>query len=236
MGDLALKPTHDLGNSVLRSKTDPQNLPMYRILVAEDHPLFRIAIKQLLTKTLGKIVVCEAGDAQEALHLLRTQSLDMAILDIGLSGRSGTELLQDLKRVSPQLRVLVLSMFPEEQYAVRVFQKGGDGYLRKNAAPGEVVRAVKTILAGQEYVSDTVAQQLAREAKSDTAKLPHETLSSRESQVFQLLVSGKGLTEIAGTLKLNVTTVSTYRARILEKTNVKTNADLVRYAMHHNLV
>jgi DNA-binding NarL/FixJ family response regulator len=209
---------------------------MYRILIVEDHPLFRSAIKHLLTQTLGKLVISEAGEAQQALHLVRTQSLDMAILDISLSGRSGTELLQDLKRLSPRLRILVMSMFPEEQYAVRVFQKGGDGYLRKNALPEEVVRAVKTILAGQEYVSETVAQQLALEAKSDITKLPHETLSGRESQVFQLLVAGKGVTEIAGTLKLNVTTVSTYRARILEKTNVKTNADLVRYAMHHNLV
>jgi len=209
---------------------------MYRILIIEEHPLFRSAFRHLLTKTLGKLVISEAGEAQQALHLVRTQSLDMAILDISLSGRSGTELLQDLKRLSPRLRILVMSMFPEEQYAVRVFQKGGDGYLRKNAHPEEVVRAVKTILAGQEYVSETVAQQLALEAKSDITKLPHETLSSRESQVFQLLVAGKGVTEIAGTLKLNVTTVSTYRARILEKTNVKTNADLVRYAMHHNLV
>jgi len=173
---------------------------MYRILIIEEHPLFRSAIKQLLTKTLGKLVVSEVGEAQQALHLVRTQSLDMAILDIGLSGRSGMELLQDIKRVSPQLRILVLSMFPEEQYAVRVFQKGGDGYLRKNAHPGEVVRAVKKILSGQEYVSETVAQQLALEAKSDITKLPHETLSSRESQVFQLLVAGKGVTEIAGTL------------------------------------
>ena len=209
---------------------------MHRILIVEDHPLFRSAIKHLLTKTLGKLVISEAGEAQQALHLVRTQSLDMAILDISLSGRSGMELLQELKRLSPRLRILVMSMFPEEQYAVRVFQKGGDGYLRKNAHPEEVVRAVKKILAGQEYVSETVAQQLALEAKSDITKLPHEMLSDRESQVFQLLVAGKGVTEIAGTLKLNVTTVSTYRARILEKTNVKTNADLVRYAMHHNLV
>jgi two-component system invasion response regulator UvrY len=221
---------------VHRSRTDLQNLLLYRILIVEDHPLFRSAIKQLLTKTFRKIVVSEAGEAQEALHLVRSRSLDMAILDISLSGRSGTELLQDLKRVNPQLRVLVLSMFPEEQYAVRVFQRGGDGYLRKNAHPEEVVHAVKKILAGEEYVSETVAQHLALEAKSDTIKLPHETLSSRESEVFQLLVAGKGITEIAETLKLNVTTVSTYRARILEKIDTKTNADLVRYVMHHNLV
>ncbi|HZH49962.1 MAG TPA: response regulator transcription factor, partial [Nitrospira sp.] len=112
---------------------------MYRILIIEEHPLFRSAIRHLLTKTLGKLVISEAGEAQQALHLVRTQSLDMAILDISLSGRSGTELLQDLKRLSPRLRILVMSMFPEEQYAVRVFQKGGDGYLRKNAHPEEVV-------------------------------------------------------------------------------------------------
>ncbi|MBU6433703.1 MAG: response regulator transcription factor [Nitrospirae bacterium] len=209
---------------------------MHRILIVEDHPLFRSAIKQLLTKALGNIVVREAGDGQEALHLVRSQSLDMAILDISLQGRSGTDLLREFKRASADLRILVLSRFPEEQYAVRVFQSGGDGYLRKNADTKEVVRAVRKILNGEEYVSDAVAQHLALEAKSDAVKLPHETLSSRESQVFQLLVAGKGITEIAGTLKLNVTTVSTYRARILEKIDTKTNADLVRYAMHHNLV
>jgi two-component system, NarL family, invasion response regulator UvrY len=208
---------------------------MHRILIVDDHPLFRSAIKQLFTKTLGKVVVSEAADAQEALHLVRNQSLDLAILDISLRGRSGTDLLRELKRASADLRILVLSMFPEEQYAVRVFQSGGNGYLRKNADPREVIRAVKKILDGEEYVSDAVAQHLALEAKSDT-KLPHETLSSRESQVFELLVAGKGITEIAETLKLNVTTISTYRARILEKIDTKTNADLVRYAMHHNLV
>lgn len=209
---------------------------MYRILIVEDHPLFRSAIKQLLTKALGKVAVSEAGDAQEALHLVLNQALDMAILDINLPGRSGTDLLVDLKRASAGLRVLVLSMFPEEQYAVRVFKAGANGYLRKNVDPGEVVRAVKKILAGEEYVSESVAQQLALEARSDVLKLPHETLSGREYQVFHLLVAGKGVTEIAESLKLNVTTVSTYRSRILEKTNVKTNADLVRYAIHHSLV
>ncbi|HLZ33035.1 MAG TPA: response regulator transcription factor, partial [Nitrospira sp.] len=211
-----------------RPREERSAIPViHRILIVEDHPLLRSAIKQLLTKALGKVVVSEARDAQEALHLVRSQSLDMAILDISLQGRSGTDLnlLRELKRVSAGLRILVLSMVPEEHYAVRVFQSGGNGYLRKNADPREVIRAIKKVLDGEEYVSDAVAQHLALEAKSDTIKLPHETLSSRESQVFQLLVAGRGITQIAETLKLNVTTVSTYRARILEKIDTKTNAD-----------
>jgi two-component system, NarL family, invasion response regulator UvrY len=208
----------------------------YRILIVDDHPLFRSAINRLLTKAFEQIEVSEAGDAREALRLVRSQPLDMAILDISLPDRSGADLLVGLKRANADLRILVLSIFPEEQYAVRVFQSGGNGYLNKNAEPNEVVRAVKKVLDGEEYVSDPVAQYLALEVKSHSITLPHETLSNRECQVFQLLVAGKGLTEIAETLKLNVTTVSTYRARLLEKLNLKTNADLVRYAMHQDLV
>ena len=230
-----LASTRDHRPRELPGKIGRQQQLRYRILIVDDHPLFRSAINQLLTNAFEQVEVSEAGDAQEALRLVRSQAFDMAILDISLPDRSGVELLSDLTRADADLRILVLSMFPEEQYAVRVFQSGGNGYLTKNAEPNVVVRAVKKILDGEEFVSDSVAQYLAREAKSHSITLPHETLSNRECQVFRLLVAGKGLTEIAETLDLNVTTVSTYRARLLEKLNLKTNADLVRYAMHQDL-
>lgn len=209
---------------------------MHRILIIEDHPLFRSAITQLLTNTFGHVVVGETGDARRALQFVRSQPLDMAILGIDLPGRNGTDLLADLKRARASLRVLALGTFPEEQYAVRVFRAGANGYLRKNVDPEEVIRAVKKILAGEEYVGDAVARQLTEEAKMDGLTFPHEALSGRELQVFHLLVAGRGVTEIAESLKLNVATVNTYRTRVLGKTNVKTNADLVRYAIHHSLV
>ena len=231
-----LSPTREHRPREVPGKIGPQQQLRHRILIVDDHPLFRSAINQLLTNAFGQVEVSEAGDAQEALRLVRSQPLDMAILDIRLPDRSGTELLSDLTRANAKLRILVLSIFPEEQYAVRVFQSGGNGYLSKNAESNEVVRAVKKILNGEEYVSDSVAQYLAREAKSHSITMPHETLSNRECQVFRLLVAGQGLTEIAETLELNVTTVSTYRARLLEKLNLKTNADLVRYALNQDLV
>jgi DNA-binding NarL/FixJ family response regulator len=231
-----LSPTREHRPREVPGKIDSQQQLRHRILIVDDHPLFRNAINQLLTNAFGQVEVSEAGDAQEALRLVRNQPVDMAILDIRLPDRSGTELLSDLTRANAKLRILVLSIFPEEQYAVRVFRSGGNGYLSKNAESNEVVRAVKKILNGEEYVSDSVAQYLAREAKSHSIVMPHETLSKRECQVFRLLVAGKGLTEIAETLELNVTTVSTYRARLLEKLNLKTNADLVRYALNQHLV
>jgi len=231
-----LSPTREHRPREVPGKIGPQQQLRHRILIVDDHPLFRSAINQLLTNAFGQVEVSEAGDAQEALRLVRSQPLDMAIVDIRLPDRNGTELLSDLTRANAKLRILVLSIFPEEQYAVRVFQSGGNGYLSKNAESNEVVRAVKKILNGEEYVSDSVAQYLAREAKSHSITMPHETLSNRECQVFRLLVAGQGLTEIAETLELNVTTVSTYRARLLEKLNLKTNADLVRYALNQDLV
>lgn len=231
-----LSPTREHRPREVSGMIGPQQQLRHRVLIVDDHPLFRSAINQLLTNAFGQVEVSEAGDAQEALRLVRSQPLDMAILDIRLPDRSGTELLSDLTRANAKLRILVLSIFPEEQYAVRVFQSGGNGYLSKNAESNEVVRAVKKILNGEEYVSDSVAQYLAREAKSHSITMPHETLSNRECQVFRLLVAGNGLTEIAETLELNVTTVSTYRARLLEKLNLKTNADLVRYALKQDLV
>ena len=231
-----LSPTREHRPREVPGKIGPQQQLRHRILIVDDHPLFRSAINQLLTNAFGQVEVSEAGDAQEALRLVRSQPLDMAIVDIRLPDRNGTELLSDLTRANAKLRILVLSIFPEEQYAVRVFQSGGNGYLSKNAESNEVVRAVKKILNGEEYVSDSVAQYLAREAKSHSITMPHETLSNRECQVFRLLVAGNGLTEIAETLELNVTTVSTYRARLLEKLKLKTNADLVRYALKQDLV
>ncbi len=221
---------------VNRTKKEPQRPLVHKVLIAESCPLFRSAIKQVLEKTVHRAQITETGTAQEAVRVVRRQSFDLAILDISLPDRNGTDLVKELKLANADLRILVLTMLPEAEYAVRVFQSGANGYLSKNAPPQEVADAVKIILDGKEYVSNAAAQHLAREVKSTFVKFPHETLSSRESQVFRGLVAGNGLTEIAETLNLNVTTVSTYRARVLGKIHAKTNADLVRYAVHHNLV
>ncbi|HJT19748.1 MAG TPA: response regulator transcription factor [Nitrospira sp.] len=164
---------------VNRTKKEPQKPLVHTVLIAESCPLFRSAIKHLLEQVVRHVDITETGTAQEALHAVRRQSFDLAILDISLPDRNGTDLVKELKQAGSNLRILVLTMLPEAQYAVRVFQSGGNGYLNKNAPPEEVAHAIKTILDGKEYVSKTAAQHLALEVKSTFVKFPHETLSSR---------------------------------------------------------
>lgn len=208
--------------------------PRQRILIVEDHPLFRQGVIYLLSKALRDATFSEADDSAEALRLIKSKPWDAVLLDISLPDRSGIDLLADIKRLRPHLPVLILTMYPEEKYAVRVFKAGADGYLRKNAAPAEVIEALKTVMSGQKYVANSVGQRFAIELGSGKLRDPHETLSEREHQVFRFLVAGRGLTDIAAELNLNVATVSTYRHRILEKTNLTNNAELIRYAIEHN--
>ena len=209
---------------------------MLRILIADDFPLFRRGVKELLTDGLESVTVGECGNSHDLLELVRRNKWDVVILDITMPGSSGTETLKQLKAEYPKLPVLVLSMHPEDQYAVRMFKAGADGYLTKASAPDELVEAIKKVLGGGQYVSSTLGEKLALTFKASTGSVPHEHLSDREYEVMCLIASGKTVSEIAETMHLGVTTISTYRARILEKMNLKNNAELTRYALKRGLV
>lgn len=209
---------------------------MLKLLIADDFPLFRRGVKELLTDGLGAVTVGECGNAHDLLELVRHKKWDGVILDITMPGSTGTETLKQLKAEYPKLPVLVLSMHPEDQYAVRMFKAGADGYLTKASAPEELVKAMKKVLSGGQYVSPSLAEMLAVTLKASTGGIPHERLSDREYAVMCLIASGKTVSEIAETMHLGVTTISTYRARILEKMNLKNNAELTRYALKRGLV
>ena len=209
---------------------------MIQILIADDHPIVREGLKQILEETPDMLVADEAGNAQEVLDKVWKNDYDVLLLDISMPGRSGLDIIKELKSAKPNLRVLVLSVHPEEQYAVRVLKAGASGYLTKESDPDELIAAIRKVSQGRKYVSASLAEKLAFELGMDTERPPHETLSDREYQVLCMIASGKPVKEIAKELSLSVKTVSTYRSRILEKMNMKNNAELTRYAIKHELV
>ncbi len=209
---------------------------MLKILVADDFPLFRRGVKELLVDEFRSVIIGEAGTVNEMLELARAEPWDVVVMDISMPGRCGAEAVRDLKREHPSLPVVILTMHPEEQYAVRMFKAGADGYLTKQAYPTELVLAIRKILAEGKYVSHSVGKQLAIQADADTHKQPHECLSDREYQVLSLIAAGKTRMEIAEELSLSVATINTYRARILEKLQLKNNVELTRFAIQHDLV
>jgi two-component system invasion response regulator UvrY len=207
-----------------------------RILVVDDHAVVRRGIKQILEAELNPAVVEEAQDAQETLHLAQKQVWDLVILDINLPGRNGLDLLNDLHYMFPNMPVLVMSMYSEDQYALRVLKAGAVGYLNKQSAPEELIKAIKKIREGGKYISSTVADLLASRLDDRHQDNIQEILSDREYQIFLLIASGHTVSEIAKELSLSVKTVSTYRARLLEKMNLKNNAELTYYAVHNGLL
>jgi two-component system, NarL family, invasion response regulator UvrY len=207
-----------------------------RVLIADDHAVVRRGLKQILTAEHDMTVVGEAHNGQELLALARKQPMDVVILDIAMSGRSGLETLKELRPEFPRVPVLVLSMHPEDQYAVRALKAGASGYLTKESAPDELVKAIRRIVAGGRYITPGLAEQLAASVSTDTGQAPHERLSDREYQVLCLLASGKSVSEVGDELALSVKTISTYRARILEKMGMKNNAEITRYAIERRLV
>ena len=209
---------------------------MNKILIADDHPVVRAGLKELLSGAFGKIAFAEAKTAQEALEMASKEEWSLAILDVSMPGRSGIDILSDLKRVQPKLPVLVLSMHPEEQFARRALKAGASAYMTKETVPEELVKAVRKVLAGGRYVSAALAEKLASDLREGTNLTPHEILSDREFQILQMIASGKTVTNIAEELALSVKTVSTYRARMLEKTGMQNNAELIRYAIENHLV
>lgn len=205
---------------------------MIRVLIADDHAILRRGIQEILLRELVSVVCGEAKDATEVLAQIQDADWDLAILDISMPGRSGLEVLHDLKVARPKLPVLVLSMHAEDQYAKRVLRAGASGYMNKESAPEELIKAVRKVLAGGRYVSAALAENLASDLTQGAVRPIHEALSDREFEVLRMFAAGKTVSQIAEDLHLGVTTVSTYRARILEKMNMLTTAELIRYALH----
>ncbi len=208
---------------------------MIRIMIADDHTIVRRGLRQILNDQRDMQVMVEAKSAVEVLPAVRGTALDVLILDISMPGRGGLEILAELKQERPQLPVLVLSMHSEDQYALRALRLGAAGYLTKEAVPEELVKAIRKIAAGGRYITSTLAEKLAVAVGSQDGRPVHETLSEREYQVMQLIAAGKSLSEIAEELSLSVKTISTYRSRMLEKMRLKTNADVIRYAIQNQL-
>jgi len=209
---------------------------MIRVLIADDHVVVRKGLIQILGGTPELLVAGEATNGQEVLDKVRAEAWDVVVLDISMPDRSGLDILKQLRSERPELPVLVLSMHSEDQYAMRVLKAGASGYLTKDSAADELVKAIRKVVRGGTFVSEFLAEKLAFELGADSSRLPHETLSDREFQVLRRLAAGKSVTEIAAQLSLSVKTVSTYRTRMLEKMNLGTNVELIHYAIRHHLI
>ncbi|HNY65848.1 MAG TPA: response regulator transcription factor [Deltaproteobacteria bacterium] len=209
---------------------------MIRVLIADDHPIVREGLRQILSDTDDIVIVDEAESGQEVLACLARSHYDVVLLDISMPGRDGLDVLRELKQQKPKLPVLILSMYPEEHYAVRVLRGGAAGYMTKSSAPDELISAIRKVAAGRKYISASLAERLTYELDRDADKPAHEVLSDREYQVMHMIATGKSVKEIAEDLNLSVKTVSTYRTRILTKMNMKNNAEIVLYAVQNKLV
>jgi DNA-binding NarL/FixJ family response regulator len=207
-----------------------------KVIIADDHTIVRRGLMQLLNGDPDIQVAAEAADGNEVLRALRSGKADVVVMDITMPGRSGLETLKDIKQTYPDLPVLILSMHPSDQYAVRVLRAGAAGYLTKESAPDELVAAIKKANKGEKYISPPVAELLASYIHRGSPDDPHKLLSDREFEVMRMIASGKGATQISEELNLSVKTVSTYRARIIEKTGLATNAEMTRYAIEHGIV
>jgi len=207
-----------------------------RILIVDDHAILRAGLKRILEDEFADVVVGEAGAADDAARELAGGAWDVVLLDISLPGRSGLDLLPDIKRDHPATRVIVLSSFGDQQFAVRSLRVGASAFLTKERAARELIEAIRTVVAGRRYVSAELAEQLAALVAADKPQSAHETLSSREFEVFRLIACARSVSEIGVELGLSVKTVSTYRARVLEKMGLSSNAELMQYAIRHGLV
>lgn len=209
---------------------------MIKILVADDHELMRRGLRGLLKDAFPDLVIGEALDAGQTLVAAEKQVWDLVLLDINMPGRNGLDILQDLKRLFPKLPVVILSAFPEKDYAVRAFKLGASGYVSKQSASNELLAAVRKALAGGRYITPSLGEVLAATVAGDSSAVPHDLLSNRELQVLRLVASGKSLKEVAAELSLSEKTIGTYRTRISQKIGLSTNVELARYATLHQLV
>ena len=209
---------------------------MIRILIADDHAIIREGLKQIISETPDMTVADEAIDGHEVLSKALKNDYDVAVLDITMPGRNGLDVLKELKKQKPELPVLVLTIHPEEQYAVQVLKAGASGYLTKESAPEELTAAIRKISEGKKYVTSSLAEKLVSDLNVDTEKPLHNALSDREFEVMCMIATGKTVRQIGEELFLSEKTVSTYRSRILEKMGMKNNAELIHYAIKHGLV
>ncbi|MFO7445331.1 MAG: response regulator transcription factor [Ignavibacteriaceae bacterium] len=209
---------------------------IFNVLIADDHSFIREGLKNVLSRELDLKVIGEARNSVEVLEHLKNNKTDVLLLDISMPGRSGIDIIKDIKNLYPDVKILMLSMHPEDTFAIRSLKLGASGYLTKDSAPDELVKAIRKVISGGNYVSITLAEKLAGHLKQGMDKLPHENLSDREFEVLRLIAGGKTVSGIAVELNLSVQTVSTYRARILEKMNMKSNAELTYYAVANNLI
>jgi DNA-binding NarL/FixJ family response regulator len=209
---------------------------MIKILVVDDHAVVREGIKQILAGQADMVVEDEAGSGTQTLSKVMKQNFDLLLLDISMPGRNGIEVLEEIKSLRPKLPVLILSMHPEEQYAVRMLRAGAAGYLTKASAPQELISAIRKVSRGGKYITISLAEKLAFDLDAGADKPLHEKLSNREYQVMLMLASGTSVSEVAEELCLSAKTVSTYRTRIMEKMGMKKNAELTLYAVNNNLL
>ncbi|MBP6096150.1 MAG: response regulator transcription factor [Methyloversatilis sp.] len=206
-----------------------------RILIADDHAIVRSGLRQILSDSPDLVVTGEAENGVEAMHKLRDGNFDLVLMDVSMPDRNGIDTLKLVRKEFPKLPVLVLSMHPEEQYAIRALKAGASGYLTKQSAPEQLVTAIRQVASGKKYVSPSLAMELANAITDDDERPPHEKLSDREYQTLVMIASGKTLTQIGEELSLSVKTVSVYRARLLEKMRMKNNAELTHYGLKHGL-
>ena len=209
---------------------------MIRILIADDHPIVLEGIKKLIDRDPSMSVVAECANGNEVLEKIREVECDVAMIDLKMPGKSGLQLIEELSQQQPKVRTLILSMYPEDQFGVRALKAGACGYLSKDSAAEELLQAITRVHGGGKYVSTVLAERLVLELDFESVGMPHERLSNREFEVFQLIASGIAVAEISTKLSLSVNTVNTYRRRILVKMGMGRNADLIRYALVHELV
>ena len=209
---------------------------MMQILIADDHAVVRRGLSQILLEEFSTAVIVEVDNSEDLIKKAMDGRWDVIISDLSMPGRSGLDALYQLKELLPDTPVLIMSIHPEDHYAIRALKAGASGYLTKATAPKELVKAVRLVLEGRKYISASTAEKLASVVIREREKLPHEYLSNREFDVFKLLAAGRLVSEIASQLSLSTTTISTYRTRIMSKMNIKTNAELTMYAMNHHLL
>ncbi|MCL4551027.1 MAG: response regulator transcription factor [Bacteroidetes bacterium] len=207
-----------------------------KIVIVDDHELVREGLKKVLLKESGIQLAGEASNALELFKLLEETEVDLVVLDITMPGRSGLDIISEIKNLNDKIRILILSMHPEERFALRALKAGASGYLSKEAAARELVSAIRKIMSGGKYISAALADHLVSNLDKEPGKLPHETLSNREFEIFRLIAKGKSVGQIAEELILSVNTVTSYRSRMMEKMNFSSNAEIVRYAIEHNLI
>ena len=209
---------------------------MIKILIVDDHAIVREGLNRIIQSEQDMHVAGMAKDGSEVIRLMLENEVDIVVLDISMPGKSGLDLIKDLKQVQPLVKILMLSMYPEERFAMRSIKAGASGYLTKEMAPEEIVNAIRTIHSGRKYITSALADMIAEELQNPSEKVPHELLSDREFEVLCMLAVGKPVVEIAVVLSLSESTVSTYRMRILQKMSLKTNSDLIHYGIEHGLV